>query len=252
VRHHRDLQRPRLSAADRLSQKYAHAVMRLRHRYGLDMTLEQYRQLSDDARAGRGKGCRDDEAGNRDIWVKFKGRWVSACIRAGSDTISTFLPPPPDLPPEALAAPASNVVALVPSAPAPRPTRTLTDEADARANKLQLDLDHVLHELGKAQHRALQAEANEALMRQKADDRAALLVQTQAASGRHKRQASRLKRGCTEAVRLLGVGAVLDAAGLLDGLASMPQDADPDSWEPENRRASAPFGTGWRWEAREP
>lgn len=80
---------------DRLNahRHYAHAVLRLRHRYGLHMTFEEYLNLS--KAVHRSPTKRVDDAGNIDAWVEHQGVMVCACLNAGAVTISTFLPAPP-------------------------------------------------------------------------------------------------------------------------------------------------------------
>ena len=80
---------------------YLHCNMRLRHRYGLEMTLEEYQALSEQFRTRRGLvNPRTDDRGNLEAWVQFKGTWVCASYRPGLRLVGTIMPAPPVFPSE--------------------------------------------------------------------------------------------------------------------------------------------------------
>jgi len=251
VRHHRQVQHPREDGQARLARHYAHAVLRLRHRYGLDMTMQEYLVLSEDAKAGRGQGLLVDDTGARDIWLHFKGRWICAAMKPGAKTISTFLPPPPAMPQKAQAVPTPAPAANEPPPPpkAPR-NHVMTSEEVARLASLRNEGDGLRRQIGQLQVLLAQSDRVEAELREKDEGRIAEIAQLSAVCRRYKGQTVLLKQGCQAAVSLLAKGALCEAAALMDGLASMPRDADPETWQPDPERQMH-IG-GWRAEAREP
>ena len=215
----------RASPDGRLSRHFVHALSRLRYRYDLDMSLEEYRQLSRDAKAGKGKGACRDELGSLEIWMPFKGRWVCAAFKPGADTISTFLPAPPDFTgvPGLTLAPASapSVKPVTPAvvvAPAVEAVKETSRIANLRTENARLKA--TIEEWKKKTQAAHQAtlESNR------------LLQDANARSGRFKRQTTLLRKGCAEAFRLVVARDLVATTRLLTDLANMPVQAEPETW----------------------
>ena len=99
VRRNRNREDPVSNATNRraaVTRHYMHAAMRLRYRYGLEMSIEEYESLTSQVVTRRDVfGYRCDELGNVDAWVMFKGKLVCAAMKAGTSVITTFMPAPP-------------------------------------------------------------------------------------------------------------------------------------------------------------
>ena len=202
------------------------------------MTLDEYRQLSLDAKAGRGQGACRDALGNLDIWLSFKGRWVCAAMKPGADTISTFLPAPPDFKPDVPVAPAegprisdtlrpgpspvpaAKIKAVVIDADMPLTERMATSAALAALRSQNARQRSVIDRWTKAEEKA----------RHERDSRTQELTKVLERAGRQRRQVTRVKRECQEAAALVMAGDLLGATRKLYDISSMPLDADPETW----------------------
>lgn len=82
---------------DRTRHRWLHANMRLRLRYGIEISIEDYIQLCADF--GRGKGVYgrrvSPASGDEEGWVKIGDTWVCAHYKARERLIATFMPCPP-------------------------------------------------------------------------------------------------------------------------------------------------------------
>jgi hypothetical protein len=91
----------------KLIYHYTHCLSRLRHRYGLEMTMEEYQNLCGLFRRNQVEGTRKDNLGNIEGWVEFKGMWVCLSYMPDAQLIGTVMPCPP---PQAAAALGKNAV----------------------------------------------------------------------------------------------------------------------------------------------
>lgn len=75
----------------------AHCNMRLRQRYGLEMSPEDYDKMCRMFQNGNVVGARDDGNGHTEGWVRFKDTWVCASYKRASGMVGTIMPAPPPL-----------------------------------------------------------------------------------------------------------------------------------------------------------
>lgn len=101
----------RSSAEDRAARRIyhlAHCIMRMRHRYGLDLDAEGYDTLCSQFEKGKALGVREDDKRNREGWLQFKGSWVCVSYIPSLRLIGTIMPSPPPLVLEAQSQPQNN------------------------------------------------------------------------------------------------------------------------------------------------
>lgn len=88
-----------------ISYRFAHANMRLRDRYDVEITREKYESLSVNF-STCARGIRRNSRGDFEGWVEVqKGIWACAAWKPDHRLIGTFLPCPPPLPKSGGAAP---------------------------------------------------------------------------------------------------------------------------------------------------
>src|ERR1035437_7744964 len=96
----------RSGAEDRAARRIyhlSHCIMRMKHRYGLDMDAEGYDALCKQFEAGEALGVREDDKRHREGWLQFKGTWVCLSYTPSLRLIGTVMPCPPPLVLEELA-----------------------------------------------------------------------------------------------------------------------------------------------------
>lgn len=81
------------------NMSYAHANMRLKTRYGMEISFEEWRALGDLFRRNDPKvqSPRKNHVGDVEGWVKINGIWVCCYYSSYRSCISTFYARPPDL-----------------------------------------------------------------------------------------------------------------------------------------------------------
>ncbi len=72
--------------------RWHHVQQRLRFRYGLEITMEEYLDLCAQFSDGRARGVRPDERDELEGWVLHKGTWVAAKYMRATRLITTVLP----------------------------------------------------------------------------------------------------------------------------------------------------------------
>lgn len=108
----------RTAAEDREARRayrYIHAAARLRFRYGVEITREEYDELCERFRTGYVAGARENAFGDREGWVEIRGVWACAHYKRREGVIATFMPAPPPKPMAAEPPP--------PPPPAPKPKK---------------------------------------------------------------------------------------------------------------------------------
>lgn len=71
--------------------------MRMKHRYGLSMDDADYDEFCRAFAAGEAQGCRTDDMGNIEGWLRFKDTWVCMSYKPTTRFIGTIMPCPPPL-----------------------------------------------------------------------------------------------------------------------------------------------------------
>lgn len=79
-----------------LGLAYAHANMRLRTRYKMEITKKEWEDLGRQFREGRVDGAAPNHVGDIEGWVKLNGQWVAAYYNVKTKCIKTFFARPPD------------------------------------------------------------------------------------------------------------------------------------------------------------
>jgi len=77
--------------------RWAHANIRLKLRYDLDITLEEYQAANEKFRQRKGvEGLRQNHKGDLEGWIEIRPDvWVAALFSARDSVIATFFAPPP-------------------------------------------------------------------------------------------------------------------------------------------------------------
>ena len=83
--------------------RYIHSNMRLKARYNIEITYEEYIELCKKIQKGKAEGTVTAYDGhNKEAWIKVKDQWVCAQYKTSEKLICTFLPvPPPNIADEA-------------------------------------------------------------------------------------------------------------------------------------------------------
>lgn len=88
----------RSESEDRASRRIyhlSHCIMRMKHRYGLDLNAEDYDGLCKQFSKGEAIGVREDDKRHREGWLQFKGTWVCLSYIPSLKLIGTVMPCPP-------------------------------------------------------------------------------------------------------------------------------------------------------------
>lgn len=86
----------RLGRSERTRNRWVHANMRLRTRYGVELTFDRYVELSEQFRKGQVEGARRNHIGDLEGWVEVQdGVLACAYWHARDGQIGTFFAPPP-------------------------------------------------------------------------------------------------------------------------------------------------------------
>lgn len=78
--------------------RYLHCNMRLRTRYGLEMSIEEFRELCDLFKRRNVVNLRTTELGDLEGWVNLRGTWVCGHFKPREGFIASFMPAPPPAP----------------------------------------------------------------------------------------------------------------------------------------------------------
>jgi len=81
----------------KLLYHFMHCLSRLRHRYDLEMTMEEYEALCHKFRSNSVPNTRKDNTGNIEGWLEFKGKLVCFSYMPDSQLIGTVMPAPPPI-----------------------------------------------------------------------------------------------------------------------------------------------------------
>lgn len=220
----------------------SHCMMRMRHRYGLDMDAADYDSFCDAFASGKAQSCRTDSHGRVEGWLQFKGTWVCMSYLPAERFVGTVMPCPPPLVLEEAARHAARSAAKPAATPAwLRDEEEVNRRVSERAKSMAYSLFEGAVNGGKVpkwlQKKLLEGEATarvSARMRQDADAYAEAVRSTKDGMCPETRKAdvSWFKRKINEARGLLWEGRVLDAACLLDGVSALAGSFKP-SREPE-------------------
>ena len=115
---------------------YAHCNMRLRHRYGIEMSLEEFDALSALFRSKKVPDTRIDSVGNVEGWVKLRETWICVSYRPGLQMIGTVMPAPP---PAVFNEVMEQVKTRAPPAPAKPPQKEPKEDKIKRAARLLME-----------------------------------------------------------------------------------------------------------------
>jgi hypothetical protein len=70
--------------------------MRLRFRYGVELSLDEYRKLCNRFKERSIANVRFNHMGDIEGWVEIKGVWVCAHFKVAEGLIASFMPAPPE------------------------------------------------------------------------------------------------------------------------------------------------------------
>jgi hypothetical protein len=74
---------------------YMHSAMRLRTRYSIDLTFEEWKKISDNFLT-KAQALTKNHVGDYEGWIKIRGEWVAAYYNTKRKCIKTFYARPPD------------------------------------------------------------------------------------------------------------------------------------------------------------
>lgn len=238
----------RSSEQDRAARRIyhlSHCIMRLRHRYGLNMDATDYDAFCEQFRKGDVQGARPDDKGHIEGWIRFKDTWVCMSYIPSSRLVGTIMPCPPPLVSEELAKKAAKSAAQPTVAPAwLKDERRINQQIGERAKKMAYTLYEQAMSSGKcpkwlAQH-MLTGEGTpvKAKMQQKADQHVAQVQATRAGMDPEVKRAdiAWFKNKMNDVRILLKAGRFLEAATLLDAAASLSQSFRPSAHSEEAER----------------
>lgn len=75
--------------------RFLHCNMRLKARYGIEMDLDEYREMNKTFKLRNVLGLRENQLGDYEGWLKVKGVWVCGHYKVREGFIATFMPVPP-------------------------------------------------------------------------------------------------------------------------------------------------------------
>lgn len=82
-------------AGKRWLYHFSHCNMRLRHRYGIEMTPEEFHALGALFKQKKVPNIRKDYAGHEEGWVKLRETWICVSYSPSKGCIGTVMPSPP-------------------------------------------------------------------------------------------------------------------------------------------------------------
>ena len=78
--------------------RYMHCNMRLRHRYGMEMSIDEFRALCTACARGKLAGARVDPKGHVEGWLQLRGTWICVSYKPWEQLLGTVMPSPPPRP----------------------------------------------------------------------------------------------------------------------------------------------------------
>lgn len=128
-----------LSLTSRERVAYAHANLRLRTRYDMEITIEEWYRLGQMFRRGQVHGARKNHVGDIEGWVLVGDVPVCCYYSEQHQCVKTFYAPPPPLPTTAIGVKAKK---LAPPKPPPTPEQ----EVKKDKKEFNLRVQHAVQE----------------------------------------------------------------------------------------------------------